>query len=130
MNQAANILLEHNDFTSFAKLHTKTRTNICRISRAEWTEDGFSISSGFGKSSNYELRTSNSELIFTITADRFLRNMVRAIVGTLLDVGREKITPDEFRNIINSRNRSAAGASVPPHALFLTDIKYPHDVLY
>jgi tRNA pseudouridine38-40 synthase len=104
MNEAAAVLLDCNDFTSFAKLHADTRTNLCRVTRADWDE----------------------QFTFTITADRFLRNMVRAIVGTLFDVGRRKLTPDDFRHIIQVRQRSAAGTSAPAHALFLHQITYPY----
>jgi tRNA pseudouridine38-40 synthase len=104
MNEAAAILLHCDDFTSFAKLHTDTRTNLCHVTRADWDE----------------------QYTFTITADRFLRNMVRAIVGTLIDVGRRKLTPDDFRHIIQARQRSAAGTSAPAHALFLHQITYPY----
>lgn len=106
MNEACDILFEYNDFTSFSKLHTDTRTNLCKIKYARWEEQG-------------------KQLVFTIQADRFLRNMVRAIVGTLLEVGQKKIKPEELRKIIESKNRGAAGTSVPGNALFLWDIKYP-----
>lgn len=105
MNEAALLLLNFKDFTSFSKLHTDVKTNNCVISEAFWTQDDF-------------------KLKFTITADRFLRNMVRAIVGTLLDIGKEKITLDEFTQIIKNKNRSDAGLSVPAHGLFLTNITY------
>lgn len=105
MNEACQVLFEYTDFTSFSKLHTDTKTNICRIMQAEWEERGHQI-------------------IFTIKADRFLRNMVRAIVGTLLDIGQGKITPLEFRQIIEAKNRCSAGMSVPGNALFLCDIQY------
>ncbi|GHT55446.1 hypothetical protein FACS189446_6750 [Bacteroidia bacterium] len=106
MNEAASILFEYTDFTSFSKLHTDVKTNLCRIMQAEWTpEDDTSV--------------------FTITADRFLRNMVRAIVGTLLDVGREKLSIAGFREIIEAKDRSKAGSSVPGNALFLVNIEYP-----
>ncbi|MDD2799474.1 MAG: tRNA pseudouridine(38-40) synthase TruA [Bacteroidales bacterium] len=105
MNLAAKTLFDYTDFTSFSKLHTDVMTNNCKIMHAEWTfEDGL--------------------WVFTIQADRFLRNMVRAIVGTLLDVGRGKIGIDEFRRIIEAKDRSKAGFSVPAHALFLIDITY------
>ena len=106
MNSVAKILFEYNDFTSFSKLHTDTKTNLCKIIRAEWIDR-------------------NEQKVFIIEADRFLRNMVRAITGTLLDVGRGKINENDFRKIIESKNRSSAGASAPAHALFLTEIKYP-----
>lgn len=110
MNSAAGLLLEVNDFTSFAKLHTDTRTNICRVTEARWhTVDG---RPGF--------------YTFTITADRFLRNMVRAVVGTLVEVGRGKLTIDGFRAVIESRDRCAAGTSMPPHPLFLWHVAYPY----
>lgn len=105
MNQACAILFEYDDFTSFSKLHTDTKTNICKIMQAEWQEV-------------------NDQLVFTIKADRFLRNMVRAIVGTLLEIGQGKITIGEFRRIIESKDRCRAGMSVPGNALFLCDIQY------
>lgn len=105
MNEACQILFEYTDFTSFSKLHTDTKTNICKIMQAEWEERGHQI-------------------VFTIKADRFLRNMVRAIVGTMLDIGQGKITPSEFRQIIEAQNRCSAGTSVPGNALFLCDIQY------
>lgn len=109
MNRAASLLLAESDFTSFAKLHSDSRTNICRVSRAEWIADPLT-----------------GGMTFTITADRFLRNMVRAIVGTLVDVGRGKMSESDFAAVIASRNRCAAGTSMPPHALYLADITYPY----
>lgn len=106
MNRAAARLLDVSDFTSFAKLHSDARTNICRVTRAEWVECG------------------ESALYFEITADRFLRNMVRAVVGTLVDVGRGKLSPDGFDDIIARRDRCAAGTSMPAHALYLWDVRY------
>lgn len=111
MNLGADILMKERDFTSFAKLHSDARTNICNISRAVWKE--------------YEDPYGNPGIVFTISADRFLRNMVRAIVGTLVDLGRKKISLDDFHQIIASRDRCAAGTSMPPEALFLWDVKYP-----
>jgi tRNA pseudouridine38-40 synthase len=109
MNESARILMEYTDFTSFSKLHTDVKTNNCRIMEAEWKrKDGI--------------------LIFTIRADRFLRNMVRAIVGTLLEVGRGKLSADEFRQVIESKDRGKAGTSAPGNALFLTNIEYPDSV--
>ena len=110
MNRAAKILFEYNDFTSFSKLHTDVKTNHCQIMQAEWMEEGI-------------------RLVFTIRADRFLRNMVRAIVGTLLDTGRGKLGMEEFRKIIESKDRGLAGASAPAHGLFLTGIEYPEDLI-
>jgi tRNA pseudouridine38-40 synthase len=109
MNQAAIKMMKFTDFTSFSKLHTQTKTNNCKITEAKWT-------------------TEDHKLIFTITADRFLRNMVRAIVGTLLDVGKKKISIEEFKNIIKSKNRCDAGCSVPGKALFLEKVIYPSDI--
>lgn len=106
MNKAATILLEYNDFTSFAKLHSQTKTNLCTLKSAFWTR--------------YD-----EQLVFEITADRFLRNMVRAIVGSLLEVGQGRRSLDNFRQLIESRDRNAAGYSVPAHALFLHEIRYP-----
>lgn len=105
MQTAATHLLMNDDFTSFAKLHSENKTNICNISHASW-------------------QTSNTQLIFTIRADRFLRGMVRGIVGTLIDVGRGRISPHEFGEIIHQQNRSAASAQAPAHGLFLTNITY------
>ncbi|MBR2193014.1 MAG: tRNA pseudouridine(38-40) synthase TruA [Bacteroidaceae bacterium] len=110
MNEAAQQLFNYTDFTSFSKLHTDTKTNNCKIMRAEWIQDD---------AINWT---------FVIQADRFLRNMVRAIVGTLLDVGRGKLTIPQFCQVIESQNRCAAGSSVPPHALFLSDITYPDNI--
>lgn len=108
MNEAASILFEYEDFTSFSKLHTDVKTNNCRIMKAEWTQvDG-------------------ETWVFTIRADRFLRNMVRAIVGTLIEVGRHKLTLEGFRRVIEQKDRCKAGSSVPGCALFLTDITYPY----
>jgi tRNA pseudouridine38-40 synthase len=110
MNKAASVLFEYTDFTSFSKLHTDVKTNFCRIMQAEWTQIG-------------------DIWVFSITADRFLRNMVRAIVGTLLDVGREKLSIEDFKAIIESKDRSKAGSSVPGNALFLINIEYPLSVV-
>ncbi len=106
MNAAAKTLTEFRDFTSFSKLHTDVKTNNCTISHAEWTHR-------------------EDEWIFTIQADRFLRNMVRAIVGTLFEVGLNKMSVEEFKAVIEAKNRCKAGASVPAHGLYLVDIKYP-----
>lgn len=105
MNEAAAWLLRYDDFTSFAKLNSNNKTNICRVVSAEWT------------------RGADGELVFRIRADRFLRNMVRAIVGTLVDVGRGKITPTRFREIIEARDLSLSSGGAPARGLFLTDIK-------
>ena len=101
MNRAAALLTGTDDFTSFAKLHTDAKTNICRVTHAAWHRiDAFG---GEG-------------WVFVITADRFLRNMVRAVVGTLVEVGRGKITVDDFARIIERRNRCSAGTTMPPQA--------------
>jgi len=103
-------LFDYTDFTSFSKLHTDVKTNNCRIMHAEWTQ------------------VSGTEWVFTIKADRFLRNMVRAVVGTLVEVGRGKMTVDEFRKVIEDKDRCSAGSSVPGHALFLVDVGYPEEL--
>ncbi len=105
MNEAARVLFDYTDFTSFAKLHGQAKTNNCRIVRAAWeaTADG---------------------MVFTISADRFLRNMVRAIVGTMIDVGRGKLSVDDMRRIIERKNRCAAGASAPAKGLWLVEVRY------
>ena len=105
MNKAAKILFEYTDFTSFSKLHTQTATNNCTILYARWDMVG-------------------EEYVFTISANRFLRNMVRAITGTLLEVGRGKLSLDDFRKVIESKNRCNAGTSLPAKALFLTKVEY------
>ena len=110
MNEAAKALYDYTDFTSFSKLHTDVKTNNCKIMHAKWTQ------------------VSPIKWCFTIKADRFLRNMVRAIVGTLLDVGRGTINIQQFREIIEKKDRCSAGSSVPGNALFLSDITYPESV--
>lgn len=109
MNVATKYLFEYSDFTSFSKLHTDTKTNLCTVTRAEWQQQG-------------------EKWIFTIEANRFLRNMVRAIVGTLLCVGRGSISTDAFRQIIEQKNRGAAAASAPAKGLFLTNVFYPDNL--
>lgn len=108
MNIAAAKLLVIKDFTSFAKLHTDNKTNICHVTHALWTPIDTDCH------------------VFTISADRFLRNMVRAVVGTLMDVGRGKLSINEFMDIVEKKDRCAAGTSMPAHALFLEDVKYPY----
>lgn len=105
MNQACQYILGRKDFTSFSKVNSQTSTNNCSIIFAQW-------------------QSINNNLVFTITADRFLRNMVRAIVGTLLDVGVGKIVPNDVIEIIAAKDRSKSGVSVPAHALFLYEVKY------
>ena len=109
MNKACQILKTYTDFTSFAKLHADNKTNNCKIYHANWE--------------NF-----NGQIVFTIKADRFLRNMVRAIVGTMLEVGLNKISIDEFKAIIENKNRCSAGKSVEPQGLFLCDIEYPDSI--
>jgi tRNA pseudouridine38-40 synthase len=109
MNKAALVLLEYQDFTSFSKLNTQTHTNNCKITKAVWQKVG------------------EDEWRFTIRADRFLRGMVRAIVGTLLQVGKNKMTIEEFRKVIEAKDRAKAGNNVPANALFLVAIEYPKD---
>lgn len=106
MNEAARALLEYNDFTSFAKLHTQVKTNICHLSEAHWDRVG-------------------EEWVFTIGSNRFLRNMVRSITGTLLDVGRGVLTVEALRAIVEKKDRCAAGVSMPAEGLFLTQVSYP-----
>lgn len=105
MQMAADTLMDYTDFTSFSKLHTQVKTNNCKIMSARW----------FYK---------DDLLVFEIKADRFLRNMVRAIVGTLLEVGKGKMTIEQFRAVVEDKNRCTAGTSMPAHALFLVDVQY------
>lgn len=109
MNEACKVLFDYIDFTSFSKLHTDVKTNNCRIYQAGWKQEG-------------------DVWVFTVQADRFLRNMVRAIVGTLLEVGRGKLTIDGFRKVIEAKDRCKAGGSVPGHALFLVNVTYPESL--
>lgn len=109
MNEAAETLYDYTDFTSFSKLHTDVKTNNCRIDEARWEKDG-------------------ERWVFTIQADRFLRNMVRAIVGTMFEVGRGKRGVDDFRRLIEAKDRCRAGTSAPPEGLALIDIDYPDDL--
>jgi tRNA pseudouridine38-40 synthase len=106
MNQAARMLMEYSDFTSFSKLHSDVKTNLCHITEAMWTHEG-------------------SKIIFTVKADRFLRNMVRAIVGTMIEVGLGNLNLSGFAGIVEGRDRSLAGFSVPAHGLYLMNITYP-----
>ena len=109
MSAAAQLLKGRQDFTSFSRLHTDVKSNFCEVAKAEWVkEDQYSY-------------------YFEITANRFLRNMVRAIVGTLLEVGKNKLTIDEFQSVIAQKNRSLAGASAPANGLFLYNVVYPFD---
>ncbi|MFP7656268.1 tRNA pseudouridine(38-40) synthase TruA [Chryseobacterium proteolyticum] len=105
MNEACKILFEYEDFTSFAKLKTDNKTNICHIYKAEWEQEG-------------------SELKFTVSANRFLRNMVRAIVGTMVEIGAGKMKPEDLRKVIENKNRNSAGTSAPAQGLFLVDVGY------
>lgn len=110
MNEAAAYLLECSDFAAFCKVHTDVKTTICKVTEARWIDDGGGC------------------WHFVISADRFLRNMVRAVVGTLIDVGRHRLTLEQFKAVVEGKNRSNAGESMPGNALFLEDVKYPFDV--
>ncbi len=110
MNEAIKELFSHNDFSCFSKTRTQVKTNICKIIKAEWKEE-------------------NDLLVFTITANRFLRNMVRAIVGTMIEIGQGKISLEEFKKIIEGKNRSDAGFSVPAYGLYLKNVEYPKNTL-
>lgn len=109
MNEACGLLIRNTDFTSFSRLHTDTKTNICSISSAIWEEI-------------------DDRLVFTIKADRFLRNMVRAIVGTMIEIGTGKMTLQEFEEVIISKDRCRAGKSAPAKGLFLVNIEYPEEI--
>ena len=110
MNEAARSLLEYEDFTSFAKLNSNNKTNICHVQRAEWQ------------------REPDGVLRFTIRADRFLRNMVRSIVGTLVDVGRGRYSVEEFRAIVEAKELSRSSAGAPAQGLFLSNVVYPKEL--
>lgn len=109
MNEAANILLEYTNFQCFSKSNTDVKTYNCKIEQAQWKQEG-------------------NLLIFTISADRFLRNMVRAIVGTLLNIGLSKIAVSDIHKILASKDRSEAGFSVPSKGLYLTEVLYPDNI--
>ena len=109
MNKVSALLLNYSDFTSFSRLHSGNKTNICRVYHAFWTNE-------------------ENNLIFTIRADRFLRNMVRALTGTIVNVGKGKINTGEFEMIIQARDRGRAAMSAPAKGLFLTDIEYPQEI--
>lgn len=109
MNLATHHFIGTKDFTSLSKLHTDVKTNVCTVTQAAWKE-------------------SDSGFYFEIEADRFLRNMVRATVGTLLDVGYGRIFPEDVKKVLEQQDRGAAGKSVPAHGLFLVDIRYPSDL--
>ena len=106
MNRAARVLMEYKDFTSFSKVNTDTKTNDCTITEARWD------------------RVGEDQWRFTVTANRFLRNMVRAIVGTLMEVGRGRMTIEQLRSVIEAKDRCRAGDSVPGNALFLVEVRY------
>ncbi len=110
MNTASKLLFDYQDFQCFSKTNTDVNTYNCTIMKAEWTQH-------------------HQELVFTIKANRFLRNMVRAIVGTLINIGLQKITINELHTIIKSKNRAKAGASVPGYALYLSKIEYPNTLM-
>ncbi|MDA3912009.1 MAG: tRNA pseudouridine(38-40) synthase TruA [Bacteroidales bacterium] len=109
MNEACSYLFHYSDFTSFAKLHADNKTNECKIMKAEW-------------------QMHDDQMIFTIQADRFLRNMVRAIVGTLLEISDKSKSASYICDVIEAKDRSAAGKSVSANALYLTNVEYPNAV--
>lgn len=110
MNKAAELLLTYSDFGSFCKLHADNKTTICQLSHARWVKEA------------------DEMLVFTITSDRFLRDMVRAIVGSLMEVGKNRLSLDEFRGIVEAKNRQSAFSSVPAQGLFLSNVSYPYDI--
>jgi tRNA pseudouridine38-40 synthase len=110
MNESAKLLIGKQDFASFCRTNTDVKTTICDLKQAEWKE------------------LDNGHAVFTISADRFLRNMVRAVVGTLFEVGRGKMKKEQFAEVITQHNRCAAGDSAPAEGLFLTHIEYPEEI--
>ena len=109
MNYMCDIFKLQEDFTSFSKLHTDVKTNICQVYEAYWEQVG-------------------EDFVFTIKANRFLRNMVRSIVGTMLEIGRGRLDEDGLLTIFESKNRQVAGDSAPGHALFLCEVEYPDEI--
>ena len=116
MNEAAKLLLQYEDFSCFSKAHTQVKTNRCNIKYASWALENLGLNQ-------------TECLVFTIQANRFLRGMVRAIVGTLLEIGIGNKTIKQFKEIIESKDRSQAGMSVEPHGLYLTQVLYPEELL-
>jgi len=110
MNEAARLLIGRHDFASFCKVHTDVKTTFCTVRHAKWEQTG------------------EEEAVFTIEADRFLRNMVRAVVGTLFEVGRGRMTAGQFAEVVAARNRCAAGQSAPAEGLYLVKVEYPEDI--
>jgi tRNA pseudouridine38-40 synthase len=110
MNEAAQLLIGKQDFASFCRTHTDVKTTICDLTQAQWKE------------------LENGHAVFTISADRFLRNMVRAVVGTLFQVGQGKMTKEQFAQVIAQHNRCSAGDSAPAQGLYLTHIQYPQEI--
>lgn len=110
MNESAKLLIGKQDFASFCRTNTDVKTTICDLKQAEWKE------------------LDNGHAVFTISADRFLRNMVRAVVGTLFEIGRGKMKKEQFAEVITQHNRCAAGDSAPAEGLFLTHIEYPEEI--
>jgi tRNA pseudouridine38-40 synthase len=106
MNRGGEVLKEYEDFTSFSKFNEKRKTNLCTVTEAKWEAEGH-------------------KLVFRITANRFLHDMVRAIVGTMINLGQHKINIEELRLIIESKDRCNAGESVPARGLYLTRVEYP-----
>lgn len=109
MNEAASTLLGEHDFEALSKVKTDVDNFYCEISEAQWTLEG-------------------NILVFKVTANRFLRGMVRAMVGTLLEVGQGKLSVEQFRHVINSKDRRQAGSSAPAHGLFLNSVRYPGEI--
>ncbi|MCK9304395.1 MAG: tRNA pseudouridine(38-40) synthase TruA [Bacteroidales bacterium] len=124
MNKAAKYLTGEHDFTSMAKLHSSAKTNICTVKEAFWSPDS-PLSLKATSCPSYE-NLSGKTYCFNITANRFLRNMVRAIVGSLLEIGRGKENPEWIIEVMEKKNRCAAGSSVPAHPLFLVSVEYPY----
>lgn len=118
MNKAASMLIGTHDFTSFSKLHTDAKTNICTVTEAVWSKCTHPLA----------VQDGTERYCFTITANRFLRNMVRAVVGTLVDVGRGKLSIEGFADVIAAKDRCEAGESMPGNALFLHSIEYPPEL--
>ncbi len=110
MREASSVLMDYEDFTSFSKLHTDAKTNLCKITQMD-------------------IEGNDIHIVITITANRFLRNMVRAIVGTLVEIGLGKRPPQDMKRIIEAKNRCEAGSSAPAKGLFLNEIKYPSKLI-
>lgn len=128
MNEACSLILGTNDFTTFSKLHSDVKNNLCTVKHAQWVLYDYKYQNDNSSTlppCNLQMYNTAPYYVFTVVANRFLRNMVRSLVGTLMDVGKEKLSVHEFQNIFENLDRSKASSSAPADGLYLMDIEYP-----